>query len=385
MDNKNIGVIGIGRLGLSFALLAEKQGYYVIGCDNRVEYLGSLAIKEIQSSEPFITDYLQHSAKFTVTPELSAVVRNCDTLFCFVATPSLPDGSYDHSAVDDVVNQLQELHVRGMDMSNKLLVIGCTVMPGYTASITERLTDTGIKVAYNPEFIAQGSIIDGLRNADMVLMGVTEDSTYHALQAIYRTIMNKEPVISRMSPTAAEITKISINCFLTMKIAYANMIGEIAINSGLEPEIPLILQAIGSDTRIGHKYLGYGFGYGGPCLPRDMRALGVYMEDCGIKARIPSATDNTNDAHARYLMEYYMKQNPHKDFPFQFTQLTYKKGVDMLTESQQYKLCKDLLYAGYSVAIDESDNVIQQIKPELQQYGDKVIYGTIDNSYKIDI
>jgi nucleotide sugar dehydrogenase len=272
-----------------------------------------------------------------------------------------------------------------MDMTNKILVIGCTVMPGYTQSVTERLSATGIHVAYNPEFIAQGSIIDGLRNADMVLMGVSEDSTFHALQGIYRTIMGKEPVISRMSPTAAEITKISINCFLTMKIAYANMIGDIAINSGLRTEIPTILKAIGSDSRVGYKYLGYGFGFGGPCLSRDNRALGVYMEDLGIKARIPVATDNANDAHAKYLLNYYMRQNPYKDFPFQFTQLTYKAGVDIMTESQQYKLCIQLLENGYKVAVQESESVIAYLLQDMNKYRDQITIGTIDNSYKIDI
>jgi len=383
--SKNLGVIGIGKLGLSFALLAEESGYTVIGCDNRLDYVHSLNERTYTCSEPYINQYLQTYQRFRAEANLFNVVNTCDILFCFVATPSLPDGSYDHSAIESVVADIQRLHVQGLQMDNKVLVIGCTTMPGYTQTVAAMLESTGMKVAYNPEFIAQGSIVDGLRNADMVLMGVSEDSTYHSLQAIYRTIMTKEPLISRMSPTAAEITKISINCFLTMKIAYANMIGEIAINSNLEPEVPTILQAIGSDTRIGYKYLNYGFGYGGPCLPRDMRALGVYMEDLGIKARIPSAVDNTNDFHSEYLTRYFIAQNPNKEVPFQFTQLTYKRGVDMLVESQQYKLCLKLLHMGYSVAIDESDNVLIQVKPELEQYGDRVIYGVVDNAYKISI
>ena len=383
MNNSNIGVIGIGRLGLSFALVCAKHGYQVFGSDIHQDYVNSLNTKLYRSSEPGINECIDSVDQFVATVHTSIPVKQCDILFCFVATPSLPDGSYDHSAVDDIIHQLQELHVRGMDMTGKILVIGCTVMPGYTDTVAERLSATGISVAYNPEFIAQGSIIDGLRNADMVLMGVNEDSTFHALHGIYRTIMGKEPVISRMSPTAAEITKISINCYLTMKIAYANMIGEIAINSGLHDEISTILQAIGSDTRIGHKCLGYGFGYGGPCLPRDMKALGVYMEDNGIKARIPIAVDNTNDWHNTYMACYYMQQNPDKAIPFQFTQLTYKKGVDMLIESQQYRLCIDLLENGYSVAVDESKTVTDYLLEDMNKYSDRIQLGTIDNAYKI--
>ena len=384
MANK-IGVIGIGKLGLSFALLAEKMGYEVIGSDNRRDYIQSLILATYKTSEPYINDWLPVSKNFSCSTGTRIVVTECDIIFVFVATPSLPDGSYDHSAIDSIVNQLQELHVQGLQMDGKILVIGCTTMPGYCKSISDRLESTGIHIAYNPEFIAQGSIIDGLRNADMVLMGVQQESTFHALQAIYRTIMGKEPVISKMSLTAAEITKISINCFLTMKIAYANMIGEIAINSNLEFEVSTILKAIGSDTRIGSKCLNYGFGYGGPCLPRDMRALGVYAEDLGIKARIPTAIDNTNDAHAKYLLEYYTKQNSDKTVPFIFTQLTYKRGVDMLIESQQYKLCKDLLAQGYNVIIDETDNVIQQVQSELTEYTTQITYDHSINGYKINI
>jgi UDPglucose 6-dehydrogenase len=362
MHTNNIGVIGIGRLGLSFALIAERQGYTVYGADTRQDYVNNLNTRLYTSAEPYINEYLNAADSFVASVHVSIPVKQCDILFCFVATPSLADGSYDHSAVDSVVDQLIELDDKGADLSGKILVIGCTTMPGYTQTVQERLDATGMFVAYNPEFIAQGSIIDGLRNADMVLMGVSEDSTYEALKAIYRTIMDKEPVISRMSPTAAEITKISINCYLAMKIAYANMIGEIAINSNLESEIPDILKAIGSDSRIGHKYLGYGFGYGGPCIPRDGKALSVYMEDVNIKARIPVAADNANEAHANFILQYFTKQNPDKTVPFIFPQLTYKKGVDILTESQQLRLAMSLEANGYTVyTTDTADTHISKL------------------------
>ncbi len=382
-----IGVIGIGRLGLSFALLAERSGYSVLGCDTRDSYVATLNDKSYTTGEPFINEYLTNSKAFMATIDLQAVTLYADILFCFVATPSLPDGSYDHSAVDTVVNELQELHVKGQDMTGKVLVIGCTVMPGYTASIQSKLESTGITVVYNPEFIAQGDIINGLRKADMVLIGTDSEPALHSLTAIYRTIMdNPAPRICAMSPCAAEITKISINCYLTMKIAYRNMIGEIAINSGVESEVNTIIGAIGADSRIGTQYLlYYGFGYGGVCLPRDMRALGVHTNRVGVYQELTSTIDELNNNHHKYLFNYYVKRNWNRDIPFLFTQLSYKKGVDILTESQQYKLCKDLLEHGYSVDITESDAVIEQVKQELSRYGNKVTYGQVTNGYKIDI
>ncbi len=380
-----IGVIGIGKLGLSFALLCERSGYNVIGCDNREEYIQSLEDWSYTTSEPFINEYLQQSSRFAVTTDIHIVTRSADVLFCFVATPSLEDGSYDHTAIEDIVSDLQRLHIKGLDLSGKLLVIGCTTMPGYTDIITKRLNGTGMDVAYNPEFIAQGSIIQGLKEADMVLMGVNKESAAHSLTAIYKTIMTKPLVPNIMSPRAAEITKISINCFLTMKIAYANMIGEIAINSGIEAEVDIVLKAIGSDSRIGNKYLSYGFGYGGPCLPRDMRALGRYSESVNVKDRLPHIVDVLNGTHSWFLRDYYIRQNP-DNLPYLFTQLTYKPGTDILTESQQYRLCKELLMRGYSVDITESDSVIQQVAHELSIYGERITYnGSVNNGIKIVI
>lgn len=386
MSTNNLGIIGIGKLGLSFALLAEHCGYTVIGCDNREEYLYSLNSGTYSSSEPLINDYLQQATKFSTTSVMQYTVHNCDTLFCFVATPSLPDGSYNHSAIDRVVSDLQELHVQGIQMDNKILVIGCTTMPGYCDTIQNRLESTGISVVYNPEFIAQGSIIDGLCNADMVLIGGDHDLVVeHTIQSIYETIMSSHPKFNIMSRTAAEITKISINCYLTMKIAYANMIGEIAINSGIEREVSTILTAIGDDSRIGHKCLRYGFGYGGPCLPRDMRALGVHAVRNGIYTVLPEVIDDSNKQHAGYLKKYFITKNPDTSIPFLLTQLTYKAGTDMLVESQQYRLCKDLLEAGYSVDITESAAVIAQVQQELSVYGERVTYGIITNGYKIEL
>ena len=163
------------------------------------------------------------------------------------------------------------------------------------------------------------------------------------------------------------------------------MIGDIAISSGVERERHQILGAIGQDSRIGSKYLGYGFGYGGPCIPRDMRALDIHCSNVGIARRIPTAVDQSNDLHARFLFDTFTSGYPDKSIPFLFTQLTYKVGTDILVESQQYRLCKDFLDAGYSVDITESPTVIAQVQKELAGYGDKVTYGTITEGYNISI
>ena len=150
-----------------------------------------------------------------------------------------------------------------------------------------------------------------------------------------------------MSNKAAEITKIGINCFLTTKISYANMMGDLMVRAGIEEEIDVVLGAIGGDSRIGKKYMKYGFGFGGPCLPRDNRALGHYSKNLGSELNLPFTVDEFNKEHAIFLKEYFIKQNPNKSIPFVMKYITYKPGTDILDESQQFKLCIDLLDEGY--------------------------------------
>ncbi len=381
--NNNIGVIGIGRLGLTFALLCERVGYTVYGCDSRKDYINSLKNKSFATVEPGINEYLKKSQEFYPTTNLDQVITKCDIIYCFVATPSLPDGSYDHSSIDKVVEDLRTLAI-DVDLSSKILVIGATVMPGYTKTVSSRLETTGVSVAYNPEFIAQGSILEGLKNADMILIGTDNPKTQVTLEGLYKSLMDKEPIFNKMSSTAAEITKISINCFLTTKIAFANMIGDIAISSDIEKEVSIILKAIGDDERIGHKFLNYGFGYGGVCLPRDNGALAIHAYNVEVTPLIPLNVQVMNNLHGKFLKKHYISKGD-KDTPFIFKQLSYKKGVDILTESPQFKLCKDLLDEGYSVDITETPYIIEQVKEKLSQFSDKITYGGMIKGINIDI
>ena len=178
-----------------------------------------------------------------------------------------------------------------------------------------------------------------------------------------------------MSTKAAELTKIAVNCYLTTKISYANMIGEVMTLSNMSDEIDIVLQSIGSDSRIGNKYLNYGFGFGGPCFPRDNRAFSSYAESVGVEFNIGRTTDNFNEHHAEFLKNYYIKKNPDKSVPFLFRYISYKNGSDILTESQQFRLCKDLLTAGYTVYIKDIPDVISQVASSLyDEFYDKVIF-----------
>ena len=345
-----IGLIGAGRLGLCLALLMEKAGYDVIASDVREDYVKGLNMRLVNTTEPYVQEQLLNANHIHFTTDNLEVIEKSDIIFTLVLTPSLEDGSYDVSNVDDVVSDVIK-YGWNKDLSNKSLVIGCTTNPGDCDFFQNRLKETGISVFYNPEFIAQGSIIKDLQNADMVLLG--GDGKHKGnLVNIYKKIQYgyKEPSIHLMSTKAAEITKIAVNCFLTTKISYANMIGQVLAQSNLYDEIDTVLSSIGSDSRIGQKYMNFGFGFGGPCFPRDNRAFASYAQKVGVEHNIGTTTDNFNDAHATFLKDYFDKHNI-DNLPFCFDYIAYKPETDILTESQQYKLCLDLLDLGYKVYV----------------------------------
>ena len=351
-----IGVIGAGRLGICLALLMAEAGYEVLASDVREDYVHSLRNKAIKTTEPAVQELLERSDNIDFTTDNERVIKECEIIFTLVATPSLEDGSYDVSAVDDVVSDFQKYGWNNMDsLVGKSLVVGCTTNPGDCDVFQDKLSEVGMDVYYNPEFIAQGSIVCDLRFADMVLIG---GNGHHAaeLERIYEGIQNgyRSPTIHFMSAKAAELTKIAVNCFLTTKISYANMIGQVLSLSGMSDEIGTVLDAIGSDARIGKKYLGFGFGFGGPCFPRDNRAFAAYAQQIGVEHNIGTTTDNFNDAHTEFLKNYFIKNNP-KKLPFCFKYLTYKRGIDIMTESRPYDLAMILLHEGYSVyCIDDT-------------------------------
>jgi UDPglucose 6-dehydrogenase len=304
-----IGVIGAGRLGICFALLCEAAGYEVVVSDIREDYVNGLNERKIRTNEPEVENLLRSAKNFRATTNNKEVIEECDLIYTLVATPSLEDGSYDVSAVWSVIDDFQDVE------AVKYFVVGCTTNPGDCESFKKQLP-RNVKVFYNPEFIAQGSIVNDLRHADMVLLGsdpnedlekVTKD-----IKQLYEKIQTTRAIVCSMSTTAAEVTKIAINCYLTTKISYANMLGDVLRKAGCGDEITSVLTAVGTDSRIGRKYLNYGFGYGGPCLPRDNRSFAAFAQKVGLEYNLGTVTDNINNQHAGHLCDYFESVNGKK-------------------------------------------------------------------------
>lgn len=361
-----IGIIGAGRLGICFALLLDRGGYQVRASDIRSNYIAALQRREIQTNEPGVADLLR-TCSIDFTTDTRSIIQDSDVIYVMVATPSRADGSYDISAVERVVADVAE---SDFDTAGKILVIGCTTNPGDCQSIQDRLRDRGIHVLYNPEFIAQGSILRDLQQADMVLIGGEDPAVIARYQALYHEIQpGVTPNVKAMSLTAAELVKIATNCFLTTKISYANMLGEVLIRSGLEADVDRALEAVGSDSRIGPKYMRYGYGYGGPCLPRDNRAFAHYARSRGLDFPLGTIVDEFNRAHTQFLIDDLIEKNQER-LTFWLPSITYKPQTDIVEESQQLAVCQGLLARGHRVWIRHSDLLpVQVVNQLLDQWG----------------
>lgn len=360
-----ISVVGIGRLGICLALNLERNGYDVIGIDIDPSYVNSINNKSYESSEPHVNDLLKRSKNFMASTNLKDCLTN-DIIFIVVPTLSLNNGKYDSQCIDRIVN---ELITFGVQSTKKYLVISSTVDPCYCDKIYSMIKQYNYEVVYNPEFIAQGSVIKDQQSPDMILIGHVSEEAGNLVDNIYKQMCINDFTTCKMGLTEAEITKIALNCFITTKIAYANMVGDVAVKLGLNPDS--ILNAIGNDSRIGTKCLKYGFGFGGPCFPRDNRAFGTFCEENGIYPHVSYATDKSNMSHLIYQIKDYVAKNPNKKIPVTLESITYKLGTDIIEESQRLKFAEELQRIGYTVIIKETESVIKKLK---KQYGDKFIY-----------
>jgi nucleotide sugar dehydrogenase len=362
MENKaeNVSVVGIGRLGLCFALVLEKKGYNVVGVDIAAPYVEKINKKELKSNEPMVEELLKGCTKMKATTSLQEALDHSDILFILVDTPSTGgERHYDHSKLGSVL-----LAINSFKPKNKHIVIGCTILPGYIHNVGRSLVADCVNctLSYNPEFIAQGDIVNGQLRPDMVLIGEGSKAAGDRMQVIYEKMTDNKTKICRMSPESAEICKLGVNCFITMKISFANLIGDIADRTPGADKYA-ITNAIGQDSRVGVKYLRPGFGFGGPCFPRDNRALGGYGEMVGVDPLLFRATDSYNKYHTGVQMKDLLAEG--KD-DYVFTGIAYKSKtrVPIIEESQRLVLAAGLAQAGRKVTVRDFRDTIVECRKE---------------------
>ena len=369
---ERIAIIGTGRIGLCLALNLERVGYSVFGVDKDRERVRLINERTLSTPEPGVEEALCAARAFRVAGHISAIGEfDPDLVFVAVDTPTAESGGYDHSQIDRVLTDLFSLS----SMRDRVeLALVCTTLPGYCDSKTSSAKNHGFRLSYTPGFVAQGSILRDQRFPDQVLIGEADSIAGERLTVVFRRMCSNDPLVHRMSPLSAEITKIALNCALTMRIAFANAIGDLATCVGADPE--RILEALGADTRIGNKFLKYGFGYGGPCFPRDNRALNFFAKQHNCELIQAEATDEMNRRHLAFQVEHYLRVYGDDD-AIHFHSVTYKPGTEILDESQPLALAVQLARAGRTIVIHESAPVLAQLQ---SQFGDLFEYCPADDT-----
>ena len=365
----NITVIGIGKLGLGFALLLDKIGYNVLGVDISEEYVNLLNKKQLKTVEPEYEELLQNTNQFKATTYLVDGINHSDVIFVLVQTPnSGGDRFYDHSILSNLL-----VKINNFKPINKNIIIGCTIMPKYIDDIGIYLLSdcTNCFLSYNPEFVAQGEIIKGFKNPDIILLGTNNPELYPIIKEIYVKMALNEPKICFMRPLEAEIVKIALNGFITTKISYANMIGDLCDH--LQVDKNIVLESIGSDSRIGNKYFCPGYSFGGPCFPRDTKALRMIINQNEINSDLLNATTRSNEYHILFQMNQLLNENK---IEYIFENVCYKENsiIPIIEESAKLKIAKELYKKGKKIIIRDTKDIIIEVKKE---YGNIFIYEII--------
>lgn len=382
-----IGIIGCDIIGLTFALLCEEQGHEVLVTDENEDFIFNLNQKICITNEPLIQSLLLSSTRLSGTTEPIEIIKQSDIIFTFVETKPSVEETFDTSKVFDVTKHFFTSTSLGIPLYDKKFVV-CSVMnPGDTDQIQKRLSMFNIEVAYNPPIVTHGDLVNNFRNSDVVVIGSDYDKIKDDLSLLYRQINQKSVNFYLMSIKSAEVTKIGIDGFLATKITYANLISNLMEKIGIGDEINLVLETIGGDSRIGNKYLKHTYGFGGPSVPKSNRALIKYLNDFELNHTLPASVRTDNDFQIQLLKSKYIQLNPDKTIPFVFDSLGYING-ELFDESQEIKLCVELLTEGYTINTYNTGVIPPQLLTLGETYENRLKFfkhGSTPQGYKINL
>jgi UDPglucose 6-dehydrogenase len=373
---KKVGVIGVGKLGLAYALSFEQAGLHVVASSYKKEYVDELTQKKINNKEPYIADLLKTATNIQFTTDNHRVIDHSDIIYVMVATPSTEHGDYDMSAVFQVAEDFLR---HQNDVSDKILIIGSTVNPGVTDQVQEMLKEKNVHVVYSPTFVAQGSVITNLKNPHTLSIGTANTAVAEQCKKLFLKIISDSEAtpMYQLKPLTAEILKLAGNCRATLLISFYNMIGQYLLQNNLEDDLKSAMMYL-NYVKIGTRFK-FDFGFGGPCYPRDNRAFVHYVDSINTSYPFGTVVDQFNQDHNLFLVAYLFEKNK-DNLPFYFEYISYKKGVEIFEESSQYNVCVQLLKSGAEVYIEDTDFLPLSIKSDLSdQFGTKVKFLKIKN------
>lgn len=357
MNNLDVSVFGLGKLGAPLAALLAAKGHRVIGVD-----LDPQVVEAIQAGKPLVQEPLLEDTLRAAEGRLQATTdpaRASVTTITFLVMPT-PSDEHGRFSCGHILHALAQC---GEWLSRKsgyhLFVVVSTVSPGSMAGeirqalekAAGRPVGAGLGLCYNPEFIALGSVIPDMLHPDLVLIGESDAKAGSLLADLQLSLVENQPAIRRMSWVNAELAKLAVNTFVTTKISYANMLAELCERLP-GADVGVVTDAIGSDRRIGRSYLSGGIGYGGPCFPRDNRALARTAADLGMPVDLPMATDRVNQHQLDRLLALVLQQAV-PGSSIGVLGLAYKPGTAVTEESQGLALAAALVERGFRVVVHD--------------------------------
>jgi UDPglucose 6-dehydrogenase len=282
-ERPKLSVIGTGYLGTTHAVCMVELGYDVIGLDVDEEKIERLAKGEVPFFEPGLPELLsKHSSsgKLRFTTSYEEVAEFADVHFICVGTPQ-KKGEYsaDLRHVESAFTSLSP------HLTRKVLVVGKSTVPAGTAAHMEKLMRSltpskDVELAWNPEFLREGFAVEDTLRPDRLVFGVHSDWAEQQLRAAFAPVIETGTPVVVTDFATAELVKVAANSFLATKISFINAMAEVCETTGAD--VTALSKAIGYDDRIGHKFLRAGLGFGGGCLPKDIRAFIARAGELGV-------------------------------------------------------------------------------------------------------
>jgi UDPglucose 6-dehydrogenase len=369
---KNVAVIGSGYVGLVTGTCFAETGNNVICVDNNSDKVEMLRNGEVPIYEPHLENIFSRNireGRLTFTTSLKDAVDIADIIFLALPTPPNEGGSADLKYVLAVAEQL------GKIMTSFKVIVNKSTVPVGTAekvsAVIKAQTSIDFAVVSNPEFLREGFAIDDFLNPDRVVIGSTHPRAIELLEELYKPFIKDGNRMIVMDEKSAELTKYAANSFLASKITFMNEIANFCEIVGAD--VDMVRKGIGSDARIGHRFLYPGIGFGGSCFPKDVQALVNSGKEENFDFKIIQSVLDVNFAQKRILFEKALNYfGDLKGKRFALWGLAFKPDTDDVREASSFALIDLLLDAGASVCAYDPE----AIENTRSLYGDKIEYAS---------
>lgn len=349
----NIAIVGTGYVGLVSGTCFADTGVNVICIDVDANKIERLNKGEIPIYEPSLDELVKKNVaagRLKFSTDLASVLNDVEIVFSAVGTPPDEDGSADLKYV------LQVARTIGQNLSHYVVVVTKSTVPVGTAkkvhdAIEEELQKRGVNVEFdvasNPEFLKEGSAIKDFMSPDRVVVGVESEHAKKVLTRLYKPFMMNNFRVIFMDIPSAEMTKYAANSMLATRISFMNDIANLCERVGAD--VNMVRAGIGSDTRIGRKFLYAGCGYGGSCFPKDVKALIKTADQNGYSMEVLKAVERVNEKQKSVLFEKLQKAyqgESLKGKTIAMWGLSFKPETDDMRESTALVMIQLLLEAG---------------------------------------